>query len=271
MSEASPKRTSNHTWLKIIVSILALLAIAAKLEWPELKIDAVVFGLFVVAVLPWLAPLVKSVELPGGLKIELQEIKELAEEAKGGAESARQRAEWALLKTQTKPTIHLPVAARELFVEDKHLEWINRATGLVTSYKEIREKMSSGPARTQEMTMIVDRMTNLAREYPGWDAKGNLVNPDNGWRLMAYSHIFALPDFSLLEPFVSSLFEKAKENKPFEQYWSIMALQKIMSLRGELPIQTSIKRQLRAFYDSLQAGTDRHYEMQGILKELKLI
>jgi hypothetical protein len=41
---------------------------------PSLAVDAITLALLVIAVLPWVAPLVKSVELPGGLKLELRDL-----------------------------------------------------------------------------------------------------------------------------------------------------------------------------------------------------
>ncbi|MCW6541001.1 hypothetical protein ND440_02360 [Yersinia ruckeri] len=68
--------------LKFIITVGALAGVAIHVIWPHLAIDAITLGLIVVALLPWLAPLVKSVELPGGLKVELQEIKEATERVK---------------------------------------------------------------------------------------------------------------------------------------------------------------------------------------------
>lgn len=55
---------------------LACGAIAlAHAIWPDFKLDATYTVLFVVAVIPWLAPVIKSIELPGGFKIEVQDLK----------------------------------------------------------------------------------------------------------------------------------------------------------------------------------------------------
>jgi hypothetical protein len=43
--------------------------------WPGLGIDSITISLIVVAALPWLLPLLKTVELPGGFKIELKDTK----------------------------------------------------------------------------------------------------------------------------------------------------------------------------------------------------
>ncbi len=68
--------------LKLAITVGAISAAAVHVIWPHLAIDAITLGLVVVALLPWLAPLVKSVELPGGLKVELQEVKDAAERVK---------------------------------------------------------------------------------------------------------------------------------------------------------------------------------------------
>jgi len=49
--------------------------------YPSIKVDSITLGLLVVAVLPWLAPIFKTVELPGGMKFELQDFKEIEEKA----------------------------------------------------------------------------------------------------------------------------------------------------------------------------------------------
>jgi len=56
-----------------ITVIAAGMAIAhAWLPW--LKIDAITVTLLGIAAIPWLSPLFKSVEIPGGMKVEFQEL-----------------------------------------------------------------------------------------------------------------------------------------------------------------------------------------------------
>jgi len=56
--------------LRQLISLGALLLALAHIVWPTFAIDFVAVGLFVIATLPWVAPLVKSLELPGGWKVE---------------------------------------------------------------------------------------------------------------------------------------------------------------------------------------------------------
>ena len=67
--------------LRQFVSLGALLLALVHIIWPTLAIDAIALALVVIAVLPWLAPLVKSLELPGGWKVEFQELQKAASRA----------------------------------------------------------------------------------------------------------------------------------------------------------------------------------------------
>lgn len=70
--------------VQLLITVVALLTVSVHLIWPDLKIDAITLSLIIVAILPWLAPLFKSIELPGGWKFEFQDLvkaEERAEEA----------------------------------------------------------------------------------------------------------------------------------------------------------------------------------------------
>ena len=59
------------------VSLAAAAGIAAHLIWPALAIDGATIALLSIGVVPWLAPIFKSVELPGGLKVEYAELEKI--------------------------------------------------------------------------------------------------------------------------------------------------------------------------------------------------
>jgi hypothetical protein len=67
--------------LPIAVSLVALLLAVGHLLFPAAKIDAVMLALLAIAILPWLGSIFKSVELPGGLKVQYQELKQAEEKA----------------------------------------------------------------------------------------------------------------------------------------------------------------------------------------------
>ncbi len=65
--------------LRQLVTLGALILASVHLLWPELAIDSVTLVLLVIALLPWLAPIFKSLEFPGGWKIEFQELQQIVE------------------------------------------------------------------------------------------------------------------------------------------------------------------------------------------------
>jgi hypothetical protein len=67
--------------LREVVSLGALFLALIHILLPHIAIDAIALALIVIAILPWLAPLVKSLELPGGWKVEFQELQKAASRA----------------------------------------------------------------------------------------------------------------------------------------------------------------------------------------------
>jgi len=65
-------------WVRALGPFLtlgALVLVVVHLIWPHVRIDSITLVLLAVALLPWLSPLFKSIELPGGWKFEFQEFK----------------------------------------------------------------------------------------------------------------------------------------------------------------------------------------------------
>lgn len=60
------------TIVSIAITATAVIAGLARLFWPTLTIDSITVALIVIAVVPWLAPIFKSLEMPGGFKVEWQ-------------------------------------------------------------------------------------------------------------------------------------------------------------------------------------------------------
>ncbi|MBW7992485.1 MAG: hypothetical protein FVQ84_21060 [Planctomycetes bacterium] len=77
------KALSSLTSLKISITAISILLIIIRLIWPNINIDSITLGLLVVAVLPWLSPLIKSVELPGGTKVEIRNLKDASDKIVG--------------------------------------------------------------------------------------------------------------------------------------------------------------------------------------------
>ena len=65
MPDPTPKPTQ---WISVIVTVAALALAVLHVIFPSAKIDAVTLVLLAIAVVPWLAPILKTIELPGGWK-----------------------------------------------------------------------------------------------------------------------------------------------------------------------------------------------------------
>jgi hypothetical protein len=73
---AMNENKTNNYLLRAGITVTALLVILVHLIWPGLYIDAITVTLLFVGLAPWLSSVFKSLEFPGGWKIEFQEIKE---------------------------------------------------------------------------------------------------------------------------------------------------------------------------------------------------
>jgi len=72
----------NKKKIKWIISIVAIILVLGHIILPELNIDLITVFLVALAIIPWLDTLFKSVELPGGLKFEFQDLERISLEAK---------------------------------------------------------------------------------------------------------------------------------------------------------------------------------------------
>lgn len=61
---------NNKKTIQISISIIGVLLIAAHLIWPELKVDSITVVIFAIIIIPWLAPVFRTLEFPGGMKLE---------------------------------------------------------------------------------------------------------------------------------------------------------------------------------------------------------
>jgi len=69
----------NQKWLRIGVSLGAIVVIVARFVWPNLKVDIFTLALVIVAVLPWLSGMIESAKFPGGWEVKFREqVEDLA-------------------------------------------------------------------------------------------------------------------------------------------------------------------------------------------------
>lgn len=111
----------NTNWIKAIITCGGLLLLGIHIIWPNFKIDAVSFGLILVAILPWLSSLIESAEFPGGWKIKFRDIQQAGAKIIGSEDSTT---------TTTTTTTTLPPEALESESKLTYLEVIDHDPNL---------------------------------------------------------------------------------------------------------------------------------------------
>jgi hypothetical protein len=229
--------------------------------------------------LPWLTSVIKSLELPGGFKIELQEAKAKAEEAirtaveaQSVAESAQTRARISETITRTASDAGTAAQPGQLLTKEQALPL---ASALVEEYLQIRKDNKPGPSRTQLTESKMIEMITLAKQWPDFEWQKNLDNSDKGWRLFSYAYVMAHPTFNKLDAVAESAWtfrdqRKSTDNRPFGEYWSIRAMQALAYTRGSEVVSTPTRSLLLDHFRELRSGTDRHYEMRQLLRMLEI-
>jgi hypothetical protein len=239
-----------------LITAVALVIVVIHLAFPDLAIDGVTVVLLLFAVAPWLSPIFKSIEFPGGLKFEFQELKRDLEEVRGAARNAENKAEFALIQKEQQYSADM----QQLTTSDAKQEFDQQAE----LYKEIRNTQKAGSLRTSNMTEVISKMIALAPRLEHFDVNHALISGDIGERLSGYAYLFARPDFSQLSALVNSVTKI--ETKPFSQYWGIQAIEKVIDSEPQAEVDTGILEALRTFQSRLPRGSDRYYALSRILQ-----
>ena len=254
--KSSAAKTSMLT--RLLVTVVALAAVAAHLIWSNLKVDGVVVAMLVVALLPWLGSVFESLELPGGWKLQYREIQQRLEkthaqsqQAIGAAASASQKADFALAASE--PTTGTGTAS----------EQFNK---LVAKYNLTRVTQQSSHTRTKTLTQIVAQMVALAREMPDYPWQEALSSDDRGRRVAAYAWLYARPDADASRLLVRTL-TTAREDTDFGQYWNLQALQQCLQL-ADPDTAATLKPELKRFLPSLPPNNPRYHELSDLLQQL---
>lgn len=153
--------------LRQYVSLGALLLALAHLIWPDLAIDAIALALIVIAILPWIAPLVKSLELPGGWRVEFQELQKAASRAEAaGLLAAEPSKKEAVFSFQSIATQDPNLALAGLRIEiGKRLSLLAEIHGL-NSHRPMGvgralRALAQAKVLTNEERSIISDMVNM--------------------------------------------------------------------------------------------------------------
>jgi murein L,D-transpeptidase YcbB/YkuD len=254
--KSNAAKTSMLT--RLLVTAVALAAVAAHLIWSNLKVDGVVVAMLVVALLPWLGSVFESLELPGGWKLQYREIQQQLEkthaqsqQAMGAAVSASQKADFALAASE--PATGTGTASEQF-------------NQLVVEYDHIRATQQSSHARTKALTQIVAQMVALAREMPDYSWQEALSSDDRGRRVAAYAWLYARPDAGATRSLAQTL-TTGYEDTDFGQYWNLQALERCLQL-ADPDTAATLKPELERFLPSLPPNNPRYHELADLLQQM---
>ena len=240
--------------LRVCITVGAAGLALIHILWPDLRIDAITLVLLTAAVLPWLQPILKTLKLPGGFELTMQEMKQEIRIATGAAQSAERKAD---LVVSGLVASHSSDPSRTLSPA---------LSDLARRYERIRREDGSGPARTQAMTAVVREMIEQANELPRETLEVLLRAEQPGDRLAAYATLFARPNFLLLAELAGSV--ARYEDKPFGQYWGLQAIGRNLPAVSEAKIPNTVVADLKSIARRVTEGTDRHKEASKLLNQI---
>lgn len=184
---------------------------------------------------------------------QTEAIAKQTDEATAAARSAINKAEFALAKPQTE----VSAGGSEVSVIMNQL---------ITDYNNTRNTMPVGDLRTSAMTAVVRKMVDTIQDLSAIPVQEYLKDADDGKRLAAYAALYAKPEGSFIEPLIEAL---ATDNKAFNQYWAIQAIGMVMANNSGIKPSAEAMEKLKTYYQSLQDGWDRKYELRKIFPDLK--
>ncbi|MFR0358887.1 hypothetical protein [Streptomyces sediminimaris] len=210
---------------------------------PGLRIDGVTVTLLVVAAVPWLGELFRSIEVPGIGRIEFRDIERRIE--------AVQRTASAALVGDGPDGGAVDDTAAMGAVRELAAEYVN-----------VRLQQRSGQARNHRMDQIFARLVRATQRVRDFDAAALLGSQDAGLRLAAYARLYALPEPEVLSVLVDAA---SGEPLPFNQYWGLQAVGRCVDDMEAERVPLSAVRRLEDLRSRLFRATDRREIVDRVL------
>ena len=114
---------------KIILSIVAFILIILRHIFPQFQIDAIDLALIALILLPWFSSIIKGLELPGGFKIEFQDVKNASDKI------LKESLETITKSRKTKEEIFFPKENANLALISLRIDIEKRIQQLISFYK----------------------------------------------------------------------------------------------------------------------------------------
>jgi hypothetical protein len=253
---------AKRTGFRIFITVGALIFLAVHLAWPKMGIDNIAIALLVIALVPWLSSIFKSIEVTGLGKVEFlqREVRRLNATVADVRAQANAATENSSFVSGTVNATLNEMGAKQGYNPETVLQHLARR------YVEVRNALPRGWKRTAEVTQIFGEMTAAASRVENFDVKASLFSQDEGQRLAAIAYLYAKPDPQRVDDLVACISED--EDKGFNQYWGIKTIQKIIQQTGEIS-GTNLNK-LRKLAAKTPRGTDRAQELSKILGDVYL-
>ncbi|MFF4489582.1 hypothetical protein ACFY0F_24305 [Streptomyces sp. NPDC001544] len=245
------RRAGVGHWLRRRAGAVVLTCVGAGLAVvhvlaPGLRIDGVTVMLLVVAVVPWLGELFRSIEVPGIGKIEFRDIERRIEAVQRTANAA------------------LVGDGPDRGTVDDTAAW-EAVRELAAEYVKVRLEQRSGPARNHRMDQIFARLVRATQRVRDFDAGALLGSQDAGMRLATYARLYGLPEPEALGALVDAA---VVEPLPFNQYWALRAVGQCVDDMETEDVPLSVVRRLEEFRSRASRANDRREIVDRVLAGL---
>lgn len=213
--------------------------------WPSLKIDSVTLVLLIVALVPWIGGFVDKIELPGGVNLQLREVREQLDATRVRVDNASSMANAALSAATT------PAGADS--VDD-----------MADEYVRVRAQMESSPERTRALDSLFGRLAVAAAAEAGFDWRAELASTNPGHQVAGIAYAYSAGSSEMLEPLVDLL---ETHPSPFADYWALRAINQIAARAGRF--DPALRSRLAALVPRYNPGSGRYRELDVLLSHLR--
>jgi hypothetical protein len=225
---AADAPTFDHAWIRILITIVAIAVLAATWFFPtKAKVDASGIALLVLALLPWIVPIMHITELDlGGNVIKLQDqIKELQKSKDLSDAEIKQIRE--LLRVTTNMA-RAQIGPNPDITSSESAETDVKIAELKASFMPLyNDRFRS--TRLSDLTKVVAQLVPLMAQKTNFDPLPSLGSRDPADRIAAIAYIYGKPDWKYLDRLITAA---SGEDKPFIQYWAVEAIGAITALPG---------------------------------------
>lgn len=139
----------KDTILRIVISGISIIFIILHLFFPKVNIDGITLTLIFLSFIPWLAPLFKSLEFPGGWKIKFQDLQKTKEKAD----------EAGLLASQDEVNASREYTFQTIIYDDPNLALAGLRIEIEKRLKLIAESKGIH-IRNESLGMLMKRLSN---------------------------------------------------------------------------------------------------------------